>query len=83
MQIQYTSAVKTFAGWRSVSVVAQAASISKGMAQVTSVETIDGEVPNYNQSRTGAKRQAFNGLFWANNEVGKKKRISACRVLEV
>lgn len=82
MKIQYSIGVKVEAGWRQVSIEADAESISPKMARVTRVITIDGESPRYGQSRTGAKRQAFNGLFWAKGEIGKTKRISACKVTE-
>jgi hypothetical protein len=82
MKIQYSIGVKVDAGWRQVSIVANAELISTKMAKVTQVLTIDGETPNYNQSCTGAKRQSFNGLWWAKGEIGKTKRISACDVLE-
>jgi len=82
MKIQYQSSVKVPAGWRSVNVVATCTRVSPGMAIVESVDLIDGEKPSYGQTRTGAKRQEFNGRFWASCEVGKKKRLSACTILE-
>ena len=81
MILKYSIGVKVPAGWRQVSVIADATQVSPGMAQVTSVREIDGEAPNRNQSRTGAHRQEFDGTFWAGLEVGKKKRLSACRIL--
>jgi hypothetical protein len=82
MKISYSIGVKTNAGWRSVSIVAIAEKVSPGFARVLSVETIAGESPSYRQSRTGAKRQEFSGAYFAGEEVGKKKRISACEILE-
>lgn len=80
--IKYQSGVKTLAGWRPVSVVAEATRSGTGkMAEVTKVVTIDGDAPSRGQSRTGAKRQEFDGVFWANREIGAKKRVSACEVL--
>lgn len=82
MKIKYQSSVKTQAGWRSVDVLAVADSVSAKMARIVDVLQIDGEKPGYKQSRTGAKRQQFNGLFVARLEVGKNKRLSSCRILE-
>ena len=78
--IQYTSSVKVEAGWRDVQVKARAEKISAGMAVVREVVEIDGEAPAYSQSRTGAKRQSFNGKYWAAQQVGAKKRLSSCTV---
>ena len=82
MKIKYQSSVKTQAGWRSVDVLAVADSVSAKMARIVDVLQIDGEKPGYKQSRTGAKRQQFNGLFVARLEVGKNKRLSSCKILE-
>lgn len=46
------------------------------------VLTINGETPSGHQSRTGAARQRFNGQAIASREVGLRKRLSACDVLE-
>ena len=81
MKIEYQIGVKTLAGWRSVVVVAEAVAKSKAMATVEFVHTIDGEVPSRYQSITGAKRQAFNGSYFARAEVGKTKRLSACTIV--
>lgn len=81
MQIKYTSAVKTPAGWRPVEIVATATSVSPAMAVVDSVVTIDGETPSYDQTRTGAKRQSFNGRYFASQQIGAKKRLSSCQVV--
>lgn len=82
MKIEYQTSVKTPAGWRSIDVQAVAEKTSDKMAKVTSVLLVDGESPAYGQSRTGAKRQQFNGLFVARLEVGKNKRLSSCKILE-
>ena len=82
MKIRYQSSVKTPAGWRSVQIVADAEMVSDAMARVTAVLLIDGEKPAYGQSRTGAKRQQFNGLYFAGQQIGTKKRLSACEQLE-
>lgn len=74
--IKYSTSVKVAAGWRDVNVVAKAA-----MAEVVEVITIDGEEPSRTQSRTGARRQEFNGIWWAKTQIGAKKRVSACEVI--
>lgn len=82
MKIKYQASVFTRAGWRSVSVIATATQVSPGMAVVDNVELINGEAPNYCMSRTGAHRQEFNGFTVSSGQVGVKKRISACEVIE-
>lgn len=82
MKITYTVGIKVPAGWRSVDVVAEATKITEKMAVVTEVTTIDGEEPSTCQSRTGASRQSFNGFFWAGLQVGTRKRLSACKILD-
>jgi hypothetical protein len=81
VKIKYQSSVKTPAGWRSVQIVAAAERVSDAMAQVKEVLLIDGETPNYQQSRTGAKRQEFNGKYFATQQIGAKKRIATCQIL--
>ena len=81
IKIRYQSSVKTPAGWRSVQIVADAERISDAMAQVKEVLLIDGETPAYGQSRTGAKRQQFNGRYFASQQIGTKKRISSCELI--
>ena len=78
--IKYSSSVKVEAGWREVQIKARAEQVSAGMAVVREVVEIDGEAPAYGQSRTGAKRQSFNGKWWAAQQVGAKKRLSACEI---
>lgn len=82
LTIEYESSVHTAAGWRGVTIRARAEKISAGMARVVSVELIDGEKPGYRQSRTGAKRQEFSGVYFAAQQVGARKRLSACEILE-
>lgn len=79
--IEYTSSVFTQAGWRSVTITANADKISAGMAQVVKVTEIDGDAPTGYTSRTGAKRQTYNAAGIAEREIGAKKRISTCRVM--
>ncbi len=82
MLLTYTTGVLTPAGWRPVTIVARADRQSAGIATVREVLTIDGEAPAYGQSRTGAKRQEFDGRYVARTEVGKNKRLSACLQVE-
>ena len=81
MRIRYNASVYTAAGWRNVSIEADAVRLSPGMAQVEKVVAIDGATPAYGVSRTGARRQEYNGLGVAEREVGARKRISACEVV--
>jgi hypothetical protein len=81
IRIKYTASVFTAAGWRSVTVAAEADQISAGMATVTRVTGIDGEAPSYGMSRTGARRQQYNGQAIAKREIGARKRLSACAVV--
>ena len=81
IRIKYTASVFTGAGWRSVTVAAEADQISAGMAAVARVITIDGEAPRAGMSRTGAKRQQYNGQAIAKREIGARKRLSACAVI--
>jgi hypothetical protein len=82
MVISYRSSVYTPAGWRGVSIQARAQRISAGMVEVIEVVAIDGEAPHYGQSRTGARRQSYNGAGVAQREVGARKRISTCSIEE-
>lgn len=82
MHIKYYIGVKTPAGWRQVSIVATATPISAAMCKVDTVELIDGEIPHHGQSRTGAKRQQFDGRYFAQAQIGSKKRLSTCQILE-
>lgn len=79
--IKYTSSVKVEAGWRDVQILARAEKTSEKMAVVREVIEIDGETPRYGQSRTGAKRQSFNGKWWVAQQIGAKKRLSACEIV--
>ena len=79
--LKYSTSVKVPAGWREVKIVAKAVMVSKAMAEVLEVITIDGEAPNRSQTRTGAKRQEFNGIWWSKTQIGAKKRVSACELI--
>lgn len=82
MQAIYSASVHTPAGWRNVTVKADLLQVSKGMVTVVKVLEIDGEAPTRRMSVTGAKRQAFDGIYFANGQVGARKRLSTCTVLE-
>ena len=82
MKIRYESSVYTPAGWRGVSVVADATASATGkMAVVNSVLSIDGETSFGYTSRTGAKRQTYNSAGIARREIGVRKRLSACTII--
>ena len=80
MKIFYSIGVFTPAGWRPVSICAMVECISPKMARVISVETIDGKAPSHYMSRTGSKRQKYDGAYFAAREIGKRKRLSDCVV---
>lgn len=82
MKVTYQTAVFAAAGWRQVEVTAEAEQTSPKMATVTEVLALDGEKPQGTLSRTGAKRQQYNASGIAQREVGARKRLSSCRVLE-
>lgn len=82
MIIDYSSSVFTAAGWRSVSITAEAERISAGMARVVRVIAIDGHDPVGTLSRTGARRQQYHAAGIAAREIGARKRISACTVAQ-
>ena len=82
MHIQYDASVFTAAGWRSVTITATAAQVSAGTARVEQVIEIDGAPPVGYTSRTGAKRQQYHAAGIALREIGKRKRISKCRIIE-
>lgn len=82
MLIRYQSSVKVPAGWRSVTIRANAHKVSPGFAVVDQVVMIDGEPVARSMSRTGANRQSYHGTWWASIEEGKRKRLSACDIIE-
>jgi len=81
IRIKYTASVFTAAGWRSVTIAAEADKTSAGMATVTRVTAIDGEAPRAGMSRTGSRRQQYNGQAIAAREIGTRKRLSACAII--
>lgn len=82
MKIEYNASVFTPAGWRGVSVTAEAERTSLRMVEVVNVIAIDGDVPTGYTSRTGAKRQQYNAAGVAQREVGKRKRLSSVFVVD-
>jgi hypothetical protein len=83
MKIKYGSSVKTLAGWRSVTVTAEAESLSEKRVKVLKVLDIDGEGNSGFASRTGANRQKYNLGFFAEAEAGKTKNISSIEVIKI
>lgn len=75
--IEYKASVNTPAGWRSVHMKGTAKKISEKRVEIVEITHINDEPVQYNMSRTGAKRQEFNGNYFANQEVGKTKNISS------
>ena len=82
MKIKYSSSVKTLAGWRSVTVTAEAESLSEKRVKVIKVLDIDGEGNSGFASRTGANRQKYNLGFFAEAEAGKTKNISSIEIIK-
>ena len=82
IKIKYSTSVCTDAGWRSVWVRATASPLSAKMVEVVEVTKICGEDPVKNMSVSGSRRQAFNGLSISQRELGAKKRLSACSILQ-
>ena len=75
--VRYKSSVLTLAGWRSITIVAGANYLSAKRVEIINVELIDGLTPEKNMTRTGSKRQTYDGLYFAGNEAGKVKNISS------
>ena len=75
--VKYKSSVLTAAGWRSTTIVANANYLSAKRVEIISVELIDGLTPEKNMTRTGSKRQSYDGIYFAGNETGKVKNISS------
>lgn len=79
--VEYNGSVSTPAGWRSVSYKGTAWKISEKRCRVIEITEIDGEAVEHNMSRTGAERQQFNGVYFADAEKGKIKNISSLRII--
>ena len=81
IKIKYSTSVCTDAGWRSVWVRATASPLSAKMVEVVEVTKISGEDPVKNMSVSGSRRQAFNGISISQREIGAKKRLSTCEIV--
>ena len=81
MIIEYNTSVFTPAGWRGVTVRAEAVRTKPKTASVKRVITVDGTEPVGYASRTGTKRQCYNAKHVALRELGKAKRLSACTII--
>ena len=79
--VKYNSSVLTMAGWRSITIMAQANYLSAKRVEIVSVDSIDGLTPSKNMSRTGSKRQVYDGLYYSNCEAGKIKNISSLELV--
>ena len=79
--VKYNSSVLTAAGWRSITIMAQANYLSAKRVEITCVDSIDGLTPSNNMSRTGSKRQTYDGLYYSNCESGKVKNISSLELI--
>jgi len=79
--VKYNSSVLTAAGWRSITIMAHANYLSAKRVEIISVDSIDGLTPEKNMTRTGSKRQAYNGLYFAGSESGKVKNISSLELI--
>lgn len=82
MEIGYSIGVLTARGWRSVWVKAKAKAISPKMLEVCEVLSLDGEQVKRKMSRTGSRYQEYSGAFFAEREVGARKRLSCVSVYE-
>ena len=82
IKIEYEASVFTQAGWRGVTISALADIREDGDGQITEVTAIDGEAPTGYTSRTGAKRQRYNAAWVAQHEVGKRKRLATCTIID-
>ena len=80
LQIKYAGSVKCAAGFRSVTITANAEKISDKRVKILEVVDIDGDGVGYN-SRTGANRQKYNGHYTAQLEAGKINNLSSCEVV--
>jgi hypothetical protein len=81
MNVEYKGSVSTPAGWRPVWMKGTAKKISEKRCEIIEITHIDDEEVSYNMSRTGAKRQSFNGMYFSDNEKGKKKNLSSITIL--
>lgn len=82
IKVVYKGSVSTPAGWRSVDFIGFAEKLSEKRCKITNITQIDGKPVSYNMSRTGAKRQQYNGRYFADAEVGKVKNISSLKIVK-
>lgn len=75
-KIQYKGTIHCSAGFRSVYFKGTAEKLSPKRIKVVSITHINDEPVTLDMSRTGANRQKFNGVYFANGEIGKVKNIS-------
>ena len=76
MNVEYKGSVQTPAGWRAVYFKGTAEKISEKRVRIIEISEIDDEPVKGHMSRTGAKRQQYNGQYFATAEKGKVKNIS-------
>ena len=60
---------------------ATASPLSAKMVEVVEVTKIGGEDPVKSMSVSGSRRQAFNGISISQREIGAKKRLSTCEIV--
>ncbi len=83
IKVEYNTSVMVGAGWRSVEVTAIVELNKTGKkGEVKDVLLLDSEEPAKNMSRTGSKRQSYNGEYVASNQIGSQKIISKCNVID-
>lgn len=83
IKIEYTTSVVVDARWRSIVVTALAELNESGKkCTIKEVLLIDGEHPTKYMSRTGVKRQNYNGRYIVERETGVIKIVSKCTKLE-
>jgi len=73
MVVSYRIGIKRPCGWRQETVKATVERVSDKMVRVVSADI---------EQHNGAKRQSFYAPLWERGEIGKMKRLSACRILE-
>ena len=78
MIVSYTASAFTPAGWRSVTVTAEAEVLSPKRVRIARVVDVNGDGASGHSSVTGAKRQAYNVGGIAAREAGKIKNLSSC-----
>jgi hypothetical protein len=83
VKITYHGSVCVDVGWRSILIKAEAVPCGRGLAEIIRVFSVDGNDPTATwASRTGARRQSYSPSSVALREVGKRKRLSACEIVD-